>query len=88
MDDNLTPFTAEEQVRLELLAYPDPEGLHPIEASWRRLARKLKNKLQHADSIITQHHDSRYWKCFSTECPVCKDKYTQNVFPKPFEPKC
>lgn len=28
-------------VRLELLAYENPEGLHPIEKSWRDLCRKL-----------------------------------------------
>ena len=34
-------YNASEMVRLELLAYPTPEGLHPIEHQWRDLAKKL-----------------------------------------------
>lgn len=38
----LEEFTPEQQTMLEPLDYPNPVGLHPNEARWRDLARKLK----------------------------------------------
>ena len=35
---NLTP---DQQTMLLLLAYPNPQGLHPVEARWRDFARAL-----------------------------------------------
>lgn len=36
--------TDERRTMLELLDYPNPEGLHPAEARWRDLARSLKSE--------------------------------------------
>lgn len=38
---NIPTYTADELVRLEILSYENPEGLHPIESAWRDIARKL-----------------------------------------------
>ena len=34
-------LTSDQQTMLGLLTYPNPEGLHPIETSWRDFARAL-----------------------------------------------
>lgn len=38
---NIPNYSDSELVRLELLQYPTPDGLHPVEKSWRELAKKL-----------------------------------------------
>lgn len=38
------PYTDAELVKLNLLDYPNPQGLHPVEAEWRNVARKLKKE--------------------------------------------
>ena len=38
---NTPNYTPSDMVRLEILAYQTPEGLHPVEEAWRNLARKL-----------------------------------------------
>ncbi len=45
---NIPGYSADELVRLEILAYPTPEGLHPIEKNWRDLCKKL---LQHSKEL-------------------------------------
>lgn len=37
----ITQYSATDTVRLELLAYENPGGLHPIEEQWRDLCRKM-----------------------------------------------
>ena len=34
-------LTSDQQTMLELLTYPNPKGLHPIETRWRDFARAL-----------------------------------------------
>lgn len=34
-------LSPEHQTMLQLLAYPNPEGLHPVEVRWRDFAREL-----------------------------------------------
>jgi hypothetical protein len=38
-------YTTDEYTMIELLNYPNPEGLHPSEIRWRNVARKLKQRL-------------------------------------------
>lgn len=45
-------LTPSDRVRLELLGYPDPEGLHPSEKSWRELARKLSVELLKREAFV------------------------------------
>jgi hypothetical protein len=39
-------------VRIELLRYENPEGLHDIETAWRDLARKLLEHVEELDSVL------------------------------------
>lgn len=55
----LTPcYNADELVRLELLRYENPDGLHPVERDWRNLARKLLEHVEHAENVTKTLHDS------------------------------
>jgi hypothetical protein len=79
-------YRSDELVRLELLCYPNPEGLHPIEANWRDLARKLMGHIQCLQKQIVLHHDNSYWRYTNHgDCPVCKKKLPFE-FPKKFSP--
>jgi len=50
---NTQIYTPSEIVRLELLQYENPEGLHPIEQEWRNLARKLMEHVKASDMVAT-----------------------------------
>jgi hypothetical protein len=52
----MNTFSASEMVRLELLAYPTPEGLHPVEEQWRDLARKLLDDVKELETALSKHH--------------------------------
>lgn len=41
-------YTASELVRIELLRYEQPQGLHPVEKGWRDLALRL---LEHVEAL-------------------------------------
>lgn len=64
----------QETVRLELLQHEDPEGLHPVELSWRKLARKLMLRNLYLESIIKDHHAHYNWRGNKThtDCEQCK----------------
>ena len=79
-------YTPEEMVRLELLCYQNPEGLHSIEAAWRDLARKLKAHVEELQDSLEKHHQSHHWKYAHNgkPCPVCSDfGIVVYIFPKP-----
>lgn len=84
-----TNYSASQLVRIELLRYSNPEGLHPIELQWRDLARALLNDVEKLQDLITKHHESFLWKGYSLgqDCPVCtKASYTPTKMPKAFSP--
>lgn len=45
-------YTPQEMIRLELLCYNNPEGLHPVEEAWRNLCRKLMQHVEASDSDL------------------------------------
>lgn len=47
MDMDIKDF----ETKLELLDYPNPEGLHPVEASWRDFARTLRDEITRLKSF-------------------------------------
>lgn len=76
-------FTPEELIRLEILCYETPEGLHPIEKSWRDLARKLKNQLVDLQQTIEEHNEELGYS--ENSCRVCQDcEYRSFKFPEAF----
>lgn len=86
-------YDAEERVRLEILAYPNPEGLHPIEEAWRDLARKLKEHVEELTLHLTLHHNSTKWgntagpSIGKATCKICEvNNYIHHNFPKAFTP--
>ncbi len=85
---NMIPdYSPVDMVRLELLAYDNPEGLHPVEQQWRDLARKLKQHIESLQVIVNEHHlpAAKYWKGTDENCPGCKT-YHSIKFPAPFKP--
>lgn len=44
-------YTPSEMVRLELLQYENPEGLHPIQEQWRDLCKKIIEHVVEADRM-------------------------------------
>jgi len=38
--------------KAELLSYPDPEGMHPIEADWRKFGRSCLHRMD----LLCQDH--------------------------------
>jgi hypothetical protein len=82
MNINIPVYSPEELTRLELLLYPNPSGLHPIEVSWRDLSRKLK---QHCEELqrIVEHVNAaapHYNK-------LKEEDWTPFKFPTKFEPQ-
>jgi len=66
-------------VRLELLAYPTPDGLHPVERNWREVAKKL---LQHTKQLEIALDELN-----SKEKDYNKYNFTRMKFPEPFKPE-
>jgi hypothetical protein len=61
-----TPLTDDDfQTMSELLGYPNPEGLHPVETRWRDFARRLKsdNDLKHQHEAAALDSDSIVASC-------------------------
>lgn len=48
---NIPDYTPQEMVRLALLNYDTPEGMHPVEQGWRDLARKLMQHVKAAEEL-------------------------------------
>lgn len=86
---NVPEYTPQEMVRLELLQYENPEGLHPVEQAWRDLARKLLRHAQSLEELVIHHHDlGLRYRQGDGECHACKSKGFQKFnFPQPFKPK-
>lgn len=76
---NTPIYTPEELVRIELLRYENPEGLHPIEESWRNLCKKL---IEHVEILqeSTQNLNNVVDKWQRYE-------FTPMKFPEKFKPK-
>jgi hypothetical protein len=51
---NIPVYTSGEFVRIEILAYENPEGLHPAESSWRDLSRKLLNHIKELQMVLDE----------------------------------
>ena len=75
---DIPEYTASDLVRLELLAYPTPEGLHPVEKNWREVSKKL---LQHVKQLQTAFDDLN-----SKEKDYNKYSFTPMKFPETFKP--
>jgi hypothetical protein len=71
----MNTYTPEELVRMEILQYDNPEGLHPVEGSWRTLARKLMQDCASLNKALTSHHGRvpNDGKCF--ECQLNKNNF-------------
>ena len=77
---NLTPS---ELVRIEILRYEEPEGIHPIEGEWRNLCRKLLLECEVLQNALREHH-----RTVSEICPTCRRaKSNLTVFPQKFTPR-
>ena len=68
---NAPIYTPDEMVRLELLAYKNPDGLHPVEENWRNLARKLmshtkwiQSKLESKRGSFQYDTEMKSWQSF------------------------
>lgn len=83
-------YTPEELVRIELLRYPiTSEQLHPIEYSWRCLAKKLLEHAERLQGLCISHHNNSYWKYGKNDdCPVCKENLSIILikFPEAYSP--
>jgi len=78
-------YTAPELVRMELLQYDNPEGLHPVEEAWRSLARKLMFNLRSTQELLAKHHTEYPRHHDVSKCPFCIEaEYKPIVLPKPF----
>lgn len=78
-------YNPDEMVRLELLCYENPDGLHPVEENWRNLARKLYADVQELEKLVEKHdhYSDPDRKCF--KCGVT-GKIARN-WPSKFQPK-
>lgn len=77
---NIPNYSPSELVRIELLRYDNPEGLHPVEAQWRDLASKL---LEHIEDL--QREAAAMYKvlpCYHQE----KFNFMEYKFPQKFTP--
>lgn len=74
-------FSPDEMVRLELLQYEDPDGLHPVEQAWRNLARKLlRLAVQQQQDTLTAIARVSY----KNNLPVHLQDYKPFKFPSKF----
>jgi len=55
---NIPYYTDADLVRLELLAYPTPEDLHPVEHNWRELARKLLEHTKELQNVAIELNEA------------------------------
>lgn len=87
----MNTYTPDELVRIEILQYLDTEGLHPVEAKWRQLARKLHQDLAEAERALQTHHHKvpQDGKCFTCgqpgrlrTWPTCFKAIDNNIFTK------
>ena len=77
-------YTPGEMVRLELLAYPTPDSLHPVEEAWRELAKKLLQDVQEFEELVAKHHKHM---SITYGCKACPEGYEKpRQFPKAFKP--
>ena len=53
-------FTPTDEVRMELLQYEDPDGLHPVEAQWRSLCRRLLKHVVSRDVMLKELTEKTY----------------------------
>lgn len=74
---NTPEYTPNEMVRLEILAYKNPEGLHPVEENWRNLCRKL---LEHTQAMQTKLESVKPKLRYDTDL----ENWTPTKFPKAF----
>lgn len=67
----LNDYTPDEKVRLELLLYNNPDGLHPVEENWRNLCRKLADDVRKLELALAAHHANvpANGSCFVCELP-------------------
>lgn len=61
-------FSPGEEVRLELLQYADPNGLHDVERMWRQLCRKLLGHVQMRDQLLIAIEKESNVRRLLTEC--------------------
>ena len=66
-------YSASEMVRLELLAYEQTQGLHPVERGWRDLAKKLLEHVKMLDKALESKSPS-----------YGKEKHVAYKFPEPY----
>lgn len=76
----MSDFTPADMVRIELLRYPNPDGLHPVEEQWRDLGRKILNRLEETEAFLVQALN----KC--PEYYKRDNAFTPTKFPKKFNP--
>lgn len=69
---------SERQTMLELLDYPNPEGLHPVEARWRDLARELRKERDEARSLVAAFEKAVNQHC-TFDPPIEKDRAISEV---------
>lgn len=77
-------YSPDELVRLEILQYKNPDGLHPIESNWRNLCRKLMHHAQEMKNLVENHHTG-YVRITNGKCNCCPDNYKFFKFPEPFK---
>lgn len=78
-------YQPDELTRLELLTYPNPEGLHPVEINWRNLCRKLFEDVRELESALVKH---KHWdregdKCFTCNLPKLPRNWPAQFTMKP-----
>lgn len=82
----MNTYHSDELVRLELLQYENPDGLHSIEAAWRNLARKLLFDVKELEKALVNHghyNDIEGKKCFKCNIPTVN---FPRKFPEAFRP--
>lgn len=79
-------YTSSEMVRLELISYANPEGLHPVEEAWRDLSRKLVDHVKELQDQWIKHKDKHTKYNRSEHCFFCADTPKPFPFPEPFKP--
>ena len=87
--NTIPTYTTAQLVRIELLRYDNPDGLHPIESNWRDLSRKLLEHVEYLQEQMKIHHTANILRYdFKGECPLCHIKeFKGDEFPGKFETK-